>query len=73
MIANKTVCKISLTFLLCQFIEAVLVTFVAIVFVFFVDKLSMTIIISSHSVTAVSAIFFKYFLFPQIYVLRFQL
>ena len=53
MITNKTVCKISqsLTFLPCQYFEAVHVTFVAIVFVFFVDKLSITITISSHSVS----------------------
>ena len=63
MITNKTVCKIkqSLTFLLWKFIEAVLVIFVAIVFVFFVDTLLITIITLSHSVTEVSVIVFKYF------------
>ena len=40
-------------FLQWQFIEAVLVTFVAITFVFFVVILSLTITISSHSVTEV--------------------
>ena len=44
-------------FLLCQYIEALLVTIVAAVFVFFVDKIS----ISSHSVTEVSATPFKYY------------
>ena len=41
MIVNKTECKIeqSLTFLLWQFIEAVIVTFVAVVFVIFVDTI----------------------------------
>ena len=75
MIDNKTVWKInqSLAFLLWKFIEAVLVTFVAVVFGFFVDILSIAIIISAHSVTEVSAIFFKYLLFSQIYVLEFQL
>ena len=75
MIANKTACKIyqSLTFLLRQVIEAVLVTFVVIVFVFFIDKLFITIIISSHFVNEVSATPFKYFLFSQIHVIGFQL
>ena len=75
MITNETVCKIyqSLTFLLWQLITVVLVTFVAIVFVVFVVTLSITIIISSHSVTEVSSILFKYSLFSQKLVLRFQL
>ena len=60
-------------FLLWQFIEAVLVTFVAIVFVIFVAIVSITIRISSHSVTEVPAILFKYLLFSQIHVLGFQL
>ena len=60
MVANKIVCNVSLNFILSQFIEAVLVTIVAIVFVFFVDALSITITISSHSVTEVSTIVFKY-------------
>ena len=62
----------SLTFLLWLFIEAVLVTFFAIAFVFFVDTISMTVIILSHSITEVSALPFKYLLFSQIYVLGFQ-
>ena len=71
MIANKTVCKIKqpLIFLLLQYID----TFVAIVSVFFVDTISVTDIISSHSITEVSAIIFKYLLFSQIHVLGFQL
>ena len=83
MITNKTVCKIqqSLTFLQQQFIDAVVVTFVAMVlifvvtiaFVFYVDTISITITISSHLVTEVSATLFKYLLFSQIYVLGFQL
>ena len=50
-------CKIkqSITFLLWEFIEAVLVTFVAIVFVFFVYTVSIAITVSSHSVTELSA------------------
>ena len=70
MITNKTVCKIwkFLTFLLGQFVGAVLVTFA-----FFVDKFSITTIISSQLVTEVSAILLKYLLFSQIYVLGFQL
>ena len=54
MITNKTVCKIKyLTVLLRQFIEAVPVTFVAIVFVNFVDTISITVKISSHLITEV--------------------
>ena len=59
-------------FLLYQYIEALLVTIVATVFVIFVDKISITIIISSHSVTEVSATPFKYLLFSQIHVLGFH-
>ena len=40
-------------------VEATIITFVAIVFVFFVDTLSITNIISSHSVTEVSAMLSK--------------
>ena len=40
-------------FLQWQFLEAVLVTFVAIAFFFFIGILSITITISSHSVTEV--------------------
>ena len=55
------------------FVAIVFVFFVAIVFVFFVDKITIAIIISSHSITEVSAIFFKNFLFSQIHLLGFQL
>ena len=58
--------------LLWKFIEAVLVTFLGIAFVIFADRLSITIIISSHSATGVSSILFIYFLFSQIHVLGFQ-
>ena len=60
------------TFLLKQFIVAELLTFVAAVFAFFVDTISVTIIISSHSVTKVAAILFKYLLFPKIHALGFH-
>ena len=46
-------------FLLCQFIEAVLITSFAMEFVFFVIKLSMRIKISPHLVTEVLATLFK--------------
>ena len=49
----QNITYISLTLLLWQFIEAVLVIIVAIVSVFFVDTLTITIIISSHSVAQV--------------------
>ena len=51
---------------------AVLITFVAIVFVIFVDTISITVIISSHSITEVSGILFNYLPFSQIHVLGFQ-
>ena len=66
MIKNK------LTFLLTQFTVAELLTFVATVFAFFVDTISVTIIFSSHSGTKVPAILFKYLLFPKIHVLGFH-
>ena len=47
------------------------VTFPATVFVIFVDKMSIADIISSNSITEVSAILFKYLLFSQIHVLGF--
>ena len=47
--------------------------FVAIVFVFFVDKVSIPITIPSHLVTEVSAILFKYLLLSQMHVLGFKL
>ena len=54
MIANKTAYKIqqSLNFLLREFIEAVLITFVAIVFVLFVDTISITNTILSPSISS---------------------
>ena len=59
---NKTVCRIlfisNLLLFTWQFIEAVFVTFVIIVFVFFVDKLSIKIKITSHLSTEVSATLF---------------
>ena len=58
-----------LLFLLSQFIEAVLVTFVALVFVLFVDIISITNIVLSHSITEVSTTLLKYLLLSQIHVL----
>ena len=65
MINKKTPCKIlqSVTFLLWKFIETVLVTFLAIIFVVFVDIVSITVTISSYTITEVSAILFKYLQF----------
>ena len=60
-------------FLLRKFIKPVLKAFVDIIFVFFVDILSIPIIISSHLVNEVTVTLFKYLLFSQIYVLGFQL
>ena len=57
------------TFLLWQFID----TCAAIVFVIFVDAISIADAISSHSSTEVSAILLKYMLFSQIHVVGFQL
>ena len=67
MITNKTVYKIKqyLTILSSEFID----TFVVIVFVIFVDKLSITDVISSHVITEVSAILFNYLLFSQMQML----
>ena len=75
MINNKTLCKIeqSLTFLLWQFIEAVLIKFVAIVSLFFAYAISVKVKILPHSLTEVSAIPFKYLLFSQIHVLGFKI
>ena len=63
MITNKTVYEIKqyLTILSSEFID----TFVFIVFVILVDKLSITDVISSHVITEVSAILFNYLLFSQ--------
>ena len=60
-------------FLLRKFIKAVLKAFVDIIFVFFVDILSIPIIISSHFVNEVTVTLFKYLLFSQIHVLGFQI
>ena len=67
MITNKTVYEIKqyLTILSLEFID----TFVVIVFVIFVDKLSITDVISSHVITEVSAILFNYLLFSQMQML----
>ena len=75
MIAKKTMYKTyqSLTFLLWQFVEEVFLTFVAIVFVIYVVTISITDIISSHVITEISAILFRYLPFSQIRVLEFQL
>ena len=74
MITNKNVCKIYqsilyLTFSLLQFIDA----FVAIGSVIFVDTVSITDIISSHAITEVSVILFKFLLSAQIHFLGLQL
>ena len=50
-------------FLLLHFIKVVLVKIGVIVFFFFVDTISKAVIISSHSITEVSVILFKYLLF----------
>ena len=55
------------------FLWQVIDTFVAIVFVSFVDTVSITDIISSHAITEVSAILFKDFLFSQTHMLGFQI
>ena len=53
----------------------IFVTFVAVVFVIFVDTISVTDtdITLSHTITKLSAIPFKYLVFSQIHVLGFQL
>ena len=51
--------------LLWEFIEAVLVTFVDIVFSFFVDTISTTNTVLSHSVAELLAIMFKYYSHKQ--------
>ena len=78
MVTNKNVRKLKqsilyLTFLSSDFFDTIHVAFVDTVFVTFVDTLSVTFIISSHSITELSAILFQYLLFPQIHVLGFQL
>ena len=56
-------------FSLLQFID----TFVAIVFVCFTYTISITYIISSHTIFESSTNLFKYLSFSQMYVLGFQL
>ena len=73
-ITNKTVCKIFYFSLLLLYYDSLLkqylFTFGAIVLVFSVNTISIiTITISSHLVTEVSATLFKYLLFSQIHVL----
>ena len=72
-ITNKTVCKIFYFSLLLFYYDSLLkqysFTFVAIVLVFSVNTISITIAISSHLVTEVSATLFKCLLFSQIHVL----
>ena len=48
-------------------------TFAVIVFVIFVDTVSITDVISSHSITEVSTTLLKYLLFSPIHVLGLQL
>ena len=55
-----------------QFTVAELVTFIAIVFVIFVDAISIAVIISSHSINEVSVMLFRYLLFSQMHVPGFQ-
>ena len=62
-----------LSFLLSEFIEAVLVTLAATVYVTYVDTASATFIISSNKITESSTILFKYQLISQMHVLGFQL
>ena len=45
--------------------EVILIRFVAIVFVFFVDTISITVVISWQSINEVSAKIFKALLFSQ--------
>ena len=53
--------------------EAVLTIFVGNVFVIFADTIFITFIISTHSITEVSALLFKHLLFSQIHVVVLQL
>ena len=59
---NKTTVFSHATFLSTELIETVLVTFVGVVFVAFVDKVFVWFIISSHAVTELSTVLFKYIL-----------
>ena len=55
------------------FVDIAFATLVGIIFLTFVDKLSVAFINSSHTITELSAIVFKYLTFSQIHVLRLQL
>ena len=55
------------------FVDIAFATLVGIIFLTFVDKLSVAFINSSHTITELSAILFKYLKFSQIHVLRLQL
>ena len=59
--------------MLVTFADIVFVIFVGIVIVTFAGTLSMAFIVSSHTLTKVSAILFKCLLFSQIHMLGFQL
>ena len=48
-------------------------TIVDILFATFIDTISITYIISSHTIFELSAILFKYLTFLQIHMLKFQL
>ena len=68
--------NIAISFISYFLTSEVIDTFVAIVFAFFVDKISirnMTNVISSQEITEVSKTLFKYSLFSQINVLGLQL
>ena len=68
--------NIAISFISYFLTSEVIDTFVAIVFAFFVDKISirnMTNVISSQEITEVSKTLFKYLLFSQINVLGLQI
>ena len=60
-------------YILLYFCDNFFVTFVAIVFVIFVNTISIRYTILSYLITEVSAILFKYLLSAKLHVLRFQL
>ena len=68
MITNKTVSKIQQSNLSCFFCYGNYLIFVAIAFVIFAYAISITDIISSHSITEVSAIFFKHLLYKTFHL-----
>ena len=51
--------------------ESIAIKNIAIVFNIFVDTISITDMISSHSITKLLVIIFKYLLFSQVHVLEF--